>query len=182
MWRNALAQCPGIRNLIAQNSSTRQHDLHHQSSSVSCWADCHVNLSVHESALFTESASQFHVVILTYERMPIITQWFRALATDVVSARSSRSSPRRPPASERLFLPKNVSYRFSFAVHKVRMVLFIFHVHSHHDGNYKRLLLCTVLWLYFLSTLTGVPLPLSFAGTPVSILSSPASKFRAFIL
>ena len=96
---------------------------------------------------------QFHFAILTYERMPIITQWFRALATDVVSAWPSRS-PRRPRASERLLLSKHVSQRFSFAFQaQMRMVLLIVHVHAHHDGNYKRLLLCTVLWLYIGSIL-----------------------------
>ena len=62
-----------------------------------------VNLSEHESAHFTESASLFSCVLLTCGMMSGITRRIRTVPTNVVLARSSKSLPRRTPTSERLF-------------------------------------------------------------------------------
>ena len=93
----SVAQCPGTRNLIAWNSSTRQQNLSHHSFSV---ADrqplCAKKNTIHRICSpirFCDSN--------TYGRMPRITRGVRALPTDVPFARSSISLPKRTPASER---------------------------------------------------------------------------------
>ena len=62
-------------------------------------------------------------------KMPRITLWFRTLPTDLVFARSSRSLPRRTPASECFPFRRIVSHRFASAVlERKNTVSLIFHV------------------------------------------------------
>ena len=80
-----------------------------------------VNLFVLERALFAEFPSRFSFVLLTYEKMPIITRRIRTVSTKVVSARSWRSLPRRTPTSE-----KNFSRHFVSAVLEQERTIVLF--------------------------------------------------------
>ena len=115
--------------------------------SVFCWADrqhlCAKKRTVHRMCI------PILFCACDNGEMPRITLRFRTLPTDVVFARSSRSLPRRTPASE------SFSFRRIFPSLCVRgsgakeYGLIAFPRFCHRGGNYKRLLLCSISMCWF---------------------------------
>ena len=123
-------------------------------------------LLVHENTFITEFASRCFLVILRFGRMPEISRWLRALTFEVDSDLWDS------------FFSEIFRHLFLFAaLKKVRMLVSVFHFDFHRGGNYKCLLLNTILLLSIDSIILFLVKHSCHPCDSVPLLLSRSSRF-----
>ena len=138
---------PGIRILIAWNSSMKQQNLYHQFSSVFLlgW---HVNLFVLEYTLFHRICIPIVFCDVDIRKDAKNTSRFRTISTEVVFARFFGIPLQRDSGLWEISLSKNVARFFVSAVlEQERTNALLFYACSHRGGKLQAFPWCTVFLL-----------------------------------